>query len=86
MISEARSATDSAWPRTGASAVPMARARSPFICSSPRPAWAPNSAPIHSAVAGEREDRAAVEAAEDQAEQRQQRVARESTCRITKTA
>ena len=76
MISEARRATDSDWPRIGASAMPMARARSPSNCSSPRPAWRAEQRGHPQHVAGEGAQRAAVEAAEDDAEQREQRVAR----------
>ena len=48
MVSEARSATDSDWPRIGARAVPMARATSPSNCTSPRPEWPANSAAMYS--------------------------------------
>ena len=48
MISEARSATDSAWPSSGDER-DAERAGEVAVASapSPRPAWAPNSAAIH---------------------------------------
>ena len=76
MISEARSATNSDWPRTGASAVPMAR---DDVAVDLRLAHAGVRAEERAhpqPVAGERADRSAVEAAEAEADDRQQRVAR----------